>query len=31
VLAQSHARIHKERAMRKRKLKWLWARLIPAP
>ena len=27
VLAQSHARIHKERAMRKRKLKWLWARL----
>ena len=27
VLAQSHARIHKERAMRRRKLKWLWARL----
>lgn len=27
VLAQSHARIHKERAMRQRKLKWLWARL----
>ena len=27
VFAQSHARIHKERAMRKRKLKWLWARL----
>src|SRR4030081_260140 len=27
VLAQSRARIHKERAMRKRKLKWLWARL----
>jgi transposase len=26
VLAQSHARIHKERAMRRRKLKWLWAR-----
>src|SRR5207237_10396025 len=26
-LAQSHARIHKERAMRRRKLKWLWARL----
>jgi transposase len=27
VLAQSHVRIHKERAMRRRKLKWLWARL----
>jgi transposase len=27
VLAQSHARIHKERAMRRRKLKWLWSRL----
>src|ERR1700716_1611945 len=27
VLAKSRARIHKERAMRKRKLKWLWARL----
>jgi hypothetical protein len=27
VLAQSRARIHKERAMRVRKLKWLWARL----
>src|ERR1700676_681277 len=27
VLEQSHARIHKERAMRRRKLKWLWARL----
>ena len=27
MLAQSHARIHKERAMRRRKLKWLWARL----
>jgi transposase len=27
VFAQSHARIHKERAMRRRKLKWLWARL----
>jgi hypothetical protein len=27
VLAQSHARINKERAIRKRKLKWLWARL----
>jgi len=27
VLAQSHARIAKERAMRRRKLKWLWARL----
>ena len=27
VLAQSHARIHKERDMRRRKLKWLWARL----
>ena len=27
VLAQSHARIHKERAMRRRKLKWLWGRL----
>ena len=27
VLAQSHARINKERAMRGRKLKWLWARL----
>jgi hypothetical protein len=25
--AQSHARINKERAMRRRKLKWLWARL----
>ena len=24
VLAQSHARILKERAMRRRKLKWLW-------
>jgi len=23
----SHARINKERAMRRRKLKWLWARL----
>jgi transposase len=27
VLARSHARTHKERAMRQRKLKWLWARL----
>ena len=27
VLAQSRARIHKERAMRRRKLKWLWVRL----
>src|SRR5213083_3303686 len=27
VFAQSHARIHKERDMRQRKLKWLWARL----
>jgi len=27
VLAQSHARTNKERAMRRRKLKWLWARL----
>jgi hypothetical protein len=27
VLAQSQARILKERAMRRRKLKWLWARL----
>ena len=27
VLAQSHARINKQRAMRRRKLKWLWARL----
>jgi transposase len=27
VLAQSHARINKERAIRRRKLKWLWARL----
>jgi transposase len=27
VLAQSHARINKERAMRRRKLKWLWVRL----
>jgi len=27
VLARSQARIHKERAMRRRKLKWLWARL----
>lgn len=27
VLAQSRSRIHKERAMRRRKLKWLWARL----
>ena len=27
VLARSHARILKERAIRKRKLKWLWARL----
>jgi transposase len=27
VLAQSRARINKERAMRGRKLKWLWARL----
>jgi hypothetical protein len=29
VLAQCHARINKERAMRPRKLKWLWARLKP--
>jgi hypothetical protein len=27
VLAQSRSRIHKERAMRRRQLKWLWARL----
>jgi transposase len=27
VLARSRARIHKERAMRRRKLKWLWVRL----
>jgi hypothetical protein len=27
VFAQSHARIAKERAIRRRKLKWLWARL----
>ena len=27
VLAQSRARTHKERAMRQRKLKWLWSRL----
>jgi hypothetical protein len=27
VLAQSRARINKERAIRRRKLKWLWARL----
>jgi len=27
VFAQSRARIHKERAMRRRKLKWLWSRL----
>ena len=27
MLAQSRARIHKERAMRRRKLKWLWVRL----
>jgi len=27
VLARSHARIDKERAMRQRKLKWLWSRL----
>jgi len=27
VLAQSLPRIHKERAMRRRQLKWLWARL----
>jgi len=27
VLAQSHSRIAKERAIRRRKLKWLWARL----
>jgi hypothetical protein len=27
VLAKSHARINKERAMRRRKLKWLWPRL----
>jgi len=27
VFAQSRARVHKERAMRQRKLKWLWARL----
>jgi transposase len=27
VLAQSRARINKERAMRRRKLKWLWRRL----
>jgi hypothetical protein len=25
--AQSHARINKERAIRRRKLKWLWTRL----
>ncbi len=27
VLARSHARVLKERAIRRRKLKWLWARL----
>jgi transposase len=27
VFAQSHSRIDKERAMRRRQLKWLWARL----
>jgi transposase len=27
VLARSHKRVHKERAMRRRQLKWLWARL----
>jgi hypothetical protein len=27
VFAQSHARIHKERGMRHRKMRWLWARL----
>ena len=27
VFAQSHARIHKERAMRQRRLRWLWTRL----
>lgn len=27
VLARSHRRVHKERAMRRRQLKWLWARL----
>ena len=27
VLARSAQRVHKERAMRRRKLKWLWARL----
>jgi hypothetical protein len=27
VLARSRSRIHKERAMRRRQLKWLWARL----
>jgi len=27
VLAQSRARIHKDRGIRRRKLKWLWARL----
>jgi transposase len=27
VFAQSRARVHKERAMRQRKLKWLWRRL----
>ncbi|MBI2718730.1 MAG: IS1634 family transposase, partial [Rhizobiales bacterium] len=27
VLARSEQRVHKERAMRRRKLKWLWARL----
>jgi transposase len=27
VLARSEHRVHKERAMRRRKLKWLWARL----
>jgi Transposase DDE domain len=27
VFAQSHARIHKERGMRQRKMRWLWARL----
>jgi transposase len=27
VLARSHSRIHKERAIRRRKLKWLWTRL----
>jgi len=27
VFAESHDRIAKERSMRRRKLKWLWARL----